>query len=78
MQHRYQIGNDSEGYHDGAHTKREAFRMAMRVANVTGEPYWVYDRMAHVGAEQQWTLSPGWDVRHATRAVVPPDLVRSA
>lgn len=78
MQHRYQIGNDSEGYHDGAHTKCEAFRVAMRLANVTSEPAWVYDRMAHVGAAQQWTFQPGWDVRHAARAVPLVDLVRAA
>jgi hypothetical protein len=78
MQHRYQVGNDSEGYHDGAHTKHEAFRMAMQLANVTSEPCWVYDRMAHVGAAQQWTFAPGWNPQHAARAVLPADLVRTA
>lgn len=78
MQHRYQIGNDSEGYQEGAHTKREAFRMAMLLAKLTGEPHWVFDRMAHIGAEQQWTFQPNWAVRHAAGAVLPADLVRTS
>ena len=58
MQNRYQIGNNTEGYCASTSNKNEALNSAMVRANRSGLPHWVFDRMAHVGRVEQWTVSP--------------------
>ncbi len=77
MQDRYHI-IDEHGLYSWTSAKEPAFKIATARAYHLGSSVEVYDKAAHVGAVQKWTIHPGRDADHGANAMPPPTSVRTA